>query len=256
MPELNTEHKMSLGGHLDELRKRLGYSLVLLFVLFIIFWAGLGDQLKELFMAPHLSAVEALKHHEPPVDVEARLTLLSPLEDVFYTLKVCFLSSVLVSLPFLLFQLWRFISSGLYKNEKLAVFKYVPFSLCFSVAGMAFGYLFIIPTILEFLYAMPNPNLVIPSYRLESYFSLFMLFTIALSLIFQLPVLMLGLGATGLVTAEFFAKYRRHFILGAFVLAAMFTPPEPVSQLMMAMPTILLFEVGLLLMRFQKKNND
>jgi sec-independent protein translocase protein TatC len=67
---------------------------------------------------------------------------------------------------------------------------------------------------------------------------------------------MLGLGATGLVTAEFFAKYRRHFILGAFVLAAMFTPPEPVSQLMMAMPTILLFEVGLLLMRFQKKNND
>ncbi|MDC1020426.1 hypothetical protein OAR23_00210, partial [bacterium] len=60
MTESKTEHKMSLGGHLDELRKRLGYSLVVLFVLFIIFWAGLGDQLKELFMAPHLSAVEAL----------------------------------------------------------------------------------------------------------------------------------------------------------------------------------------------------
>ena len=241
---------MSLGGHLDELRKRLGYSLVVLFVLFLVFWAGFGNQLKELFMAPHLSAVEALKHHEPPVDVEAKLTLLSPLEDVFYTLKVCFLSSVLVSLPFLLFQLWRFISSGLYKNERLAVLKYVPFSLCFSVVGMAVGYLFIIPTILEFLYAMPNPDLVIPTYRLESYFSLFMLFTIALSLVFQL-----GLGATGLVTADFFAKYRRHFILGAFVIAAMFTPPEPVSQLMMATPTIVLFEVGILLMRFQKKKN-
>ncbi|HIA38089.1 MAG TPA: preprotein translocase subunit TatC, partial [Planctomycetes bacterium] len=86
--------------------------------------------------------------------------------------KVCFLSALLVSFPFLLYQLWRFISAGLYKNEKMAVFKYVPFSLCFSMVGIAFGYVFIIPTILEFLYAMPNPDLVIQSYRLESYFSL------------------------------------------------------------------------------------
>jgi Tat protein translocase TatC len=253
MAESNTDKKMSLGGHLDELRKRLSYSLLLIMILFMAFWAGLGDQLKELFMEPHLIAVEALKHHVPPIDVSAKLTLLSPLEDVFYTLKVCFLSALLVSFPFLLYQLWRFISAGLYKNEKMAVFKYVPFSLCFSMVGIAFGYVFIIPTILEFLYAMPNPDLVIQSYRLESYFSLFMLFTIALSLIFQLPILMLGLGATGLVSAEFFAKYRRHFILGAFVVSAMFTPPEPISQLMMAAPTIILFELGLLLMRFQKK---
>ncbi len=244
---------MSLGGHLDELRKRLGYSLLVVGVLFITGWMGFADILKELFMMPHLNAVAALAEYDPPRIIDSRLALHSPLEDIFYTLKVSLLAATLAAFPFLMYQIWAFVSSGLYKNEKLVVFRYVPFSLCFAVAGVAFGYLFMIPTILEFLYSIPNPELVLQSYRLEYYFSLFMLFTIALSLIFQLPVLMLGLGAAGLVSAEFFKKYRRHFILIAFVLGAMLTPPEPVSQLLMALPTILLFELGIILMGFQKK---
>ncbi|MFT7516284.1 MAG: sec-independent protein translocase protein TatC [Myxococcota bacterium] len=254
MPESDPAAKMPLGGHLDELRKRLGQSLLVIGALFLTGWVGFSGLLKELFMRPHLEAVTALAKHDPPVVIEPRLALHSPFEDVLYTLKVSLLSATLLAFPFLIWQLWRFISSGLYKNEKLAVLKYVPFSLCFAAVGIAFGYLFMIPTILEFLYAMPNPELVIQSYRLEYYFSVFMLFTISLSLIFQLPILMLGLGASGLVDAKFFSKYRRHFILVAFVIGAMLTPPEPYTQILMALPTIILFELGIVLMRFQKKN--
>ncbi|MDP6962901.1 MAG: twin-arginine translocase subunit TatC, partial [Planctomycetota bacterium] len=233
--------------------KRLVFSLLAVAALFLVGWLGFGDVLKELFMRPHLTAVAALANYDPPIILDSRLALHSPLEDVFYSLKVSLLAAVLATFPFLMFQIWAFISSGLYKNEKLVVLRYVPFSLCFAVLGVLFGYLFMIPTILEFLYAMPNPELVIQSYRLEYYFSLFMLFTIALSLIFQLPILMLGLGAAGLVSHSFFSKYRRHFILVAFLVGAMLTPPEPVSQLLMALPTILLFELGIFLMRFQKQ---
>jgi sec-independent protein translocase protein TatC len=98
---------------------------------------------------------------------------------------------------------------------------------------------------------MVNPDLMVQAYRLSDYFSIFMMFTIALALVFQLPLIMLGLGAAGLVDAATLSKYRRHFILGAFVVGAMVTPPDPFSQALMATPTILLYELGILLVRFK-----
>lgn len=245
---------MSFSSHLDELRKRLFKCLLLVGIIFLVGWMGFAEQLKVFFLSPHHHAVEAVAQYDPPIDLDARLMVLSPLEDVFYTLKVCLLVSLLVGLPFLLWQIWAFIASGLYKNEKKVVMGFLPFSLAFAFAGMSFGYLFMIPTILEFLYAMSDPEMVIPAYRLQDYFSLFLMFTFALALIFQLPILMMGLGKVGLVSAKFFRKYRRHFILGAFILGAMLTPPEPFSQVLMAAPTVLLYELGIVLVSVQAKN--
>lgn len=248
---------MSFSSHLDELRKRLFKSLLVVGVVFLVGWMGFADQLKDFFLTPHHNAVAAVAEYDPPIELESRLVVLSPLEDVFYTLKVCLLVSLLVGLPFLLWQVWAFIASGLYKTEKKVVMGFLPFSLGFAFAGMSFGYLFMIPTILEFLYAMADPEMVIPTYRLQDYFSLFLMFTFALALIFQLPILMMGLGKVGLVSAKFFRKYRRHFILGAFILGAMLTPPEPFSQILMAAPTVLLYELGILLVAIQaKKKKD
>ena len=87
--------EMSLGGHLDELRKRMLSSLLFLGVLFFVFWLGFAEELKAIFMHPHLEAVDSLLGYEPPIVIDRRLVLHSPLEDVFYTLKVCFLSSVI-----------------------------------------------------------------------------------------------------------------------------------------------------------------
>ena len=245
------EGSMSFSSHLDELRKRLFRSLLVVGGIFLVSWMGFADQLKDFFLSPHHHAVAALAQYDPPVELDSRLMVLSPLEDVFYTLKVCLLVSLLLGLPYLLWQVWSFIASGLYKKEKKAVMGFLPFSLSFAFAGMAFGYLFMIPTILEFLYAMSDPERVIPAYRLQDYFSLFLMFTFALALIFQLPILMMGLGKVGLVSAKFFRKYRRHFILGAFILGAMLTPPEPFSQVLMAAPTILLYELGIILVAVQ-----
>jgi len=247
------EGSMSFSSHLDELRKRLFRSMLVLGGIFLVSWMGFADPLKDFFLSPHHNAVDALAAYDPPVELDSRLMVLSPLEDVFYTLKVCLLVSLLLGLPYLLWQIWSFIASGLYKKEKKVVMGFLPFSLGFAFAGMTFGYLFMIPTILEFLYAMSDPERVIPAYRLQDYFSLFLMFTFALALIFQLPILMMGLGKVGLVSAKFFRKYRRHFILGAFVLGAMLTPPEPFSQVLMAAPTILLYELGIILVVLQAK---
>ena len=247
---------MSFSAHLEELRKRLFWSLLVLGGIFLVGWMGFAQELKLFFLHPHHQAAEALAAYDPPVVIDPRLQVLSPLEDVFYTLKVSLMAALLLGLPFLLYQTWSFIASGLYKKEKKAVFRFLPFSLMFAFVGMIFGYVFMIPTILEFLYNMSDPEMVIQAYRLQDYFSLFLMFTFALALIFQLPILMLGLGSVGLVDAKFFRRYRRHFILMAFVLGAMLTPPEPFSQILMALPTVLLYELGILLVTLSKRRKE
>lgn len=244
---------MSFGDHLDELRKRVMWSTLVVFALFLVGWMGFGDQLKVFFIHPHLQAIDALAGQDPPIVVERRLQVLSPLEDIFYTLKVSLLTAVILGLPFVLFQIWAFIAAGLLKKEKLAVMKFLPWSVVFAAIGIVFGYLFMIPTILQYLYAMPDQEFFNQGYRLADYFSLFLMFTVALALIFQLPIMMLGLSTAGLVTSKFFRKYRRHFILVAFILGAMLTPPEPFSQVLMAAPTILLFELGIQLVALRER---
>jgi sec-independent protein translocase protein TatC len=118
---------------------------------------------------------------------------------------------------------------------------------------MSFGYLALIPLMLEYLYSMPDQAYFVQAYRLEYYFSLFLLLTVALAAIFQLPVLMMGLHAVGIGSVAVYSKYRRHFIVGAFIVAAVLTPPEPVSQVLMAVPTVLLFELGLLVLRVRER---
>lgn len=239
---------MPFSSHLDELRRRLFKSLLVLGVIFLVGWIGFGGTLEEFFMAPHHKAVDALAVYDPPVDVPRRLQLLSPLENVFYRLKVSALVAVLVGFPFLLYQMWSFIATGLLPPEKRAMMRFLPWSVVFALIGIAFGYFFMVPMILEFLYAIPDPELMEQAYRLQDYFSIFLMFTIALALIFQLPIVMMGVGSFGLVSPKFFRKYRRHFILIAFVVGAMLTPPEPFSQILMATPTILLYELGIILM--------
>lgn len=245
---------MPFSSHLNELRRRLGRSLLVLAVIFFIGWMGFGEVLQQFFMQPHLRAVQELAAYDPPILIPARLQLLSPLENIFYTLKVSALVAVLIGFPFLLYQMWAFIASGLVPPEKRALMRFLPWSVVFALIGICFGYFFMVPMILEFLYAIPNQDFVTPAYRLQDYFSLFLMFTAALALVFQLPIVMMGLGSLGLVTPKLFRKYRRHFILVAFVLGAMLTPPEPFSQLLMATPTILLYELGIILVAITSKS--
>ncbi|MBT5120550.1 MAG: twin-arginine translocase subunit TatC, partial [Planctomycetes bacterium] len=220
-------------------------------VLFIVAWGGFVRQLEALFMLPHRRAAEALSHYEPPIAIDLKLQVLGPVEHVFFDLKVAFLAAMLFGFPYLLWQIWSFIAAGLFPKERKVVLGYLPFSVLAGLTGIAFGYTIMIPKVLEFLYSMVNTDLLQPAYRLTDYFSIFLMFTFALALVFQLPLLLMGLGAAGLVDAAKLRKYRRHFILVAFVLGALLTPPDPMSQAMMAAPTIILYEVGILLVAMQ-----
>lgn len=244
---------MSFAEHLDELRRRLVRAAIVIGVVFALGWFVFPSQLEAFFMQPHLWAVDRIARFDPPVVMERRLAVLSPLELIFYRVKTSLLVAVIFGLPVLLWQLWAFVSAGLHAHEKRAVMRFVPWSLLLALAGMAFGYLAVIPLVLEYLYAMPDQGLFVQSYRLESYFSLFLLFTVALAAIFQMPLLMLGLHAAGIGSAAFYAKYRRHFIVFAFIFAGVVTPPDPFSQSLIAVPMLLLYELGILGMRFQAR---
>ena len=238
---------MTFGEHLDELRSRLFRALFVVAALFIGGWALAQKQLIWLFMQPHRRAVANLAEQDPPVEVAENLTVLNPLEDLFFTLKASLLVAMLIGLPFIVYQIWAFVAAGLHEHERKAVRRFMPWSMLLSVAGLAFCYMVFFPLVLQFLYARLDTDFFDAGYRLKDYFGLYLMFTFALVLVFQLPVLLSGLGAAGVVDAPFLRKYRRHFILIAFIIGAMLTPPEPMSQFLMAVPTIVLYEVGVLL---------
>ncbi|HBF23601.1 MAG TPA: twin-arginine translocase subunit TatC [Planctomycetes bacterium] len=252
-PNHPDEVRMTFSEHLDELRKRFGYSLLFLGILFFVGWTLFSSQLESIFLRPHREAVAALAASDPPVVLESRLAVLAPVEHIFFDMKIAFLAALAFGLPALLWQIWSFIATGLFPKERRVVLSILPFSLISGAAGIGFGYFVLIPTVLQFLYGMVDTNLMVHAYRLADYFSMFFLLTVALAIIFQLPLLMVGLHAAGLVQQKMLRHYRRHFILGAFVLSALLTPPEPLSQVLMALPTAILYELGLLLVTLRER---
>jgi sec-independent protein translocase protein TatC len=255
-PEHPDEVRMTFAEHLDELRKRLGYSLLLLGALFAVGWTLFSSQLEALFLKPHRDAVAALAAADPPLVIDPRLSVLAPVEHIFFDLKIAFLGALAFGLPVLLWQVWSFIGTGLFPKERKVVIRILPFSLVSAAAGIGFGYFVLIPTVLRFLYGMVDTTLLIHAYRLSDYFSMFFLLTVALAVIFQLPLIMVGVHAAGLIQEKTFRHYRRHFILGAFVLSALLTPPEPLSQVLMALPTLVLYELGLLMVTLRERRSE
>jgi Tat protein translocase TatC len=252
-PEDPEQVRMTFGQHLEELRARLIRGLVAIAALFVVGWFGFNDQLQRVFLRPYQVAVRRTLARRPDMRINEGLSLFSPIEGVLFTMKVALIAALVVGLPYLLWQIWAFIAAGLYPAERKTVLRYVPFSLLLATAGVLFGYFFMIPLVLEYLFLMVDPDLFVQSYRLDYYFSFFLMLTLALALVFQLPLIMLGLSVTGLVRAATFRKYRKHFILGAFIVCAVLTPPDPFSQSLMAVPTILLYEAGILLVAARER---
>jgi sec-independent protein translocase protein TatC len=236
------EARMTIGEHLEELRRRLIVGLVALAVAFLVCWL-FKEELFRLVTGPHRVAMARLGVQGP----ESRLAQLTYVEGFFSYCKVCLVASLVVGGPILLWQIWKFVSAGLYENERRHVTRWIPFSIVLFAAGVAFGYLLLIPTGLTYL-AGVVPEGVERTFRLEPYLNLFLLLTFALGVIFQLPLFMLVLSRIGLFSPAGYRSKRKIFILLAFVGAAVATPgPDPVSQVLLAIPMIVLYEVGILL---------
>jgi sec-independent protein translocase protein TatC len=173
-----------------------------------------------------------------------RLVSITPMQDIITYMIAALIFGAIVAAPILLWQLWAFIGAGLYRNERRAVMSYLPFSLLLFASGASFGYFVMVPTALEFLVALSSSDFML---SVRDYFNFLFLLTVALAFVFQLPLVMVVLTRFGIVEPELYIKYWRHVIVGMFIVGAFLTPPDPVTQVLMAGPMVGLFVLGLFL---------
>jgi sec-independent protein translocase protein TatC len=228
------ESRMSLIEHLGELRKRLLYCvLAVLVATFAAF--HFAPVLFDFLLIPY-TAVSSQK-----------LTVLGPFDLVFTYMKLAILAAIFVTTPWILAQLWLFIAPGLYAHEKRWIAPFIIMGTLFFVAGGAFGFYVVIPTMFRFLVEMIPHEAVTEAYSVERYFTNVVQLLIAFGLIFELPLLMWVLAAAGVVQPQTFAKGRRYWLIASFVIGGVLTAdPSPITMMMMAIPLILFWELGIL----------
>lgn len=184
-----------------------------------------------------------LRHYDRE---ETPLKLLSYSEAFLANLKIAFLCGILFGLPWITFELWQFIAAGLYRHERVAVGPFLPASLVGLLLGGLFAYGVLIPVGLTYLGSYGDPELLTPEFTLSSYLSLVFTLLIGMGLVFQLPLVMIFLTRAGVLDPQQFRGHRKYAIMGAVVVGAVITPPDVVSQLLTAIPLILLYELGIL----------
>ena len=263
--------RMTLGEHLEELRARLIRSALALLVAFAVAW-GFHERLLSLVIAPYERAAAWLD--EDLAAIYAERVESGEAWDEYFTgpdpatrelraekripelmrgdssstgflvyMRVCLYFSLFVAGPVVLWQLWQFVAAGLYSHEKRVVHRYFPASVGLFLGGVLFGYAVMVPYALYFLARMSLTQIQYWE-TIDNYFTFLTGLTLALGAIFQLPLAMLVLSRIGLVEPAAYARYRNHMIVGALIVGAALTPPDPFTQLLMAVPMIVLYELG------------
>jgi Tat protein translocase TatC len=235
------ETRMTFGEHLTELRSRLIKALLATVVMVGVATA-FADDLVRFLLAPIQGVM--LEINSSPALVNT-----SPAGPVIYYFKASLIAGLLAAAPVWIWQIWAFIAAGLYKKERRWVLRFAPLSFALFVCGVAFGYLVLLPVALRFMLTFASPDLIQNWITIDSYSSLFMTFTLVLGVAFQLPVVMLGLAKAGIISAEGFRKKRKITILLIFIVAGILTPPDPVTQPLVAVPLWFLYELGIVLAR-------
>jgi sec-independent protein translocase protein TatC len=253
------EGSMSLMEHLTELRNRIGIVFIIFIVIFLAcfirpFGSGTPNfaDLTYFWLQAPLAARE-----------EVSRMIFTGLHEGFFTqVKVAFFVSICVSFPIILLQIWRFVAPGLYKNEQRAIFPFLLATPVLFAMGALMVYYIVIPLAWDFFLSFEMQGgegalAIEVEPRISEYLSLVMRLMFAFGVSFELPVLLLLLVKAGLMTADGLASKRKYAILLAFIAAAILTPPDVISQVLLAVPVILLYELSILGARLiQKKQDD
>jgi sec-independent protein translocase protein TatC len=236
------ELEMGFLDHLEELRWRIIKMLVSVVLCGIVI-AFFSDWLvNEVILAP-------AKHVQPPL----RIINVTPYGQVLFYLEVIIVGGLILSVPLILYQLWKFIEPGLLPKERQYVSSIVGFtSLCFF-SGVAFAYFIILPQALGF-FAVFGSSMIENMIDVKQYRSFVLSLVLASGLVFELPMISYFLARFGVVTSSFMRKYRRHAIVVILILAGILTPgPDVTSQVCLGLPLILLYEISILIARFAEK---
>ncbi len=229
-------------SHLVELRNRLVICLIVFVVILLPMvtppWFIAG-KLYDFLAAPMMAALPQ----------GSKMIATGVIAPFFIPLKIAMMTAFLVALPVILYQLWAFIAPGLYKHEKRFVFPLIVSSTLLFFVGMAFCYFFVFKMVFSFI-AQLAPSTITVAPDIENYFSFVLGMFMAFGLAFETPVVVVVLVATRLVTIATLIEVRRYVIVGAFVVAAVVTPPDVASQLALAIPLCILYEIGIIAARF------
>lgn len=242
--------QMSLIGHLTELRNRLGFALVAFLVLFILFISPMPGGGVNNSIANHVFIFLQAPLAEIMMEKGGGRMIFTALHEGFFTqIKVGLFAALCVSFPIISMQLYKFVAPALYKNEKRAFLPFLIATPVLFILGAAMVYYVVTPMawnfFISFEMAASDGALAIEvEPRISEYLSLMMRLIFAFGLAFELPVVLLLLARAGLVTPEGLAEKRRVAIVVAFIAAAILTPPDVISQLLLATPIILLYEIS------------
>ena len=249
--------KLPLTEHLSELRKRILVSLAVVFMAFFVFF-NYSEELFDLLIFPLKSEMK-LDFTNPYLHIKEKtpisLVFLAPAEAFWMHMKVSFFASLIFSLPVIFYQVWKFISPGLKSNEKKYVIPFLFISTALFLAGSFFCFVIILPFAMTFLLGYKTGSLT-PMISVGSYVDFCMKFILAFGAIFELPLVIIFLVKFGIVSPDTLAKNRKYAILFSVVAAAVLTPtPDAFNQLLMAVPIVILYEIGILMSRiiYRKK---
>ncbi|NJD88289.1 MAG: twin-arginine translocase subunit TatC [Betaproteobacteria bacterium] len=228
-------------SHLFELRDRLIRSLVAVVIMFLpcFFYAS---ELYDLVAMPMMKTLPE----------GSRMIATGVITPFFIPMKIALVAGFLLALPYVLYQAWAFVAPGLYSHEKRLALPLVVSSTVLFFLGMTFCYFFVFGTVFKFI-ATFAPKSISVAPDIEAYFNFVLGMFIAFGVTFEVPVVVVVLVMTGLVSVEKLREIRSFVIVGAFIVAAIVTPPDVVSQLLLAIPLCLLYEVGIFVARFVEK---
>ena len=231
--------------HLIELRTRLMWAIGAFFIAFLVCFF-FAKQIFNLLVIPFQWATEWAGLATDKVD----LIYTAPQEFFFTQIKLAMFGGIVLAFPMIATQIYKFVAPGLYRNERMAFLPFLIASPILFLLGAALVYFFFTPMVMWFFLSMqqvgPDAEVQISLLpRVSEYLSLIMTLILSFGLVFQLPVVTTLLAKTGLLTSEALAGKRKVAIVVAFVVAAVLTPPDPVSQIGLALPTILLYEIGI-----------
>ncbi|MFP4309833.1 MAG: twin-arginine translocase subunit TatC, partial [Desulfococcaceae bacterium] len=231
---MQEDEKMPFMSHLEELRSRLVTCFVAIGVGFAAAY-GFKEQLFELLTRPLIQAMG-----------EKDTLIFTGLPEAFFTyLKVAFLAGVGVAAPVLLYQFWMFVAPGLYRTEKKLLLPVVVLSTFFFVGGALFGYFVVFPYGFKFFLGFSGDKIqALPSMR--EYLAFATKLLLAFGVVFEMPLVITAMSRMGLVSVEFLKKNRKYALLLFFIGAAIITPPDVVTQIMMAVPLMFLYEISII----------
>ncbi|KAA6442344.1 twin-arginine translocase subunit TatC [Bacillus atrophaeus] len=228
-------NQMSLIEHVTELRRRL----LIVAISFVVF-----------FIAGFFLAKPAIVYLQGTDEAkELTLNAFNLTDPLYVFMQFAFIIGLVLTSPILLFQLWAFVSPGLYEKERKVTLGYIPIAIMLFLAGVSFSYYILFPFVVDFMKRISNDLDVNQVIGINEYFHFLLQLTIPFGLLFQMPVILMFLTRLGIVTPMFLAKIRKYAYFTLLVIAALITPPELLSHMMVTVPLLILYEISIFISR-------